>query len=108
MTHFLNVVFPINLVQNIMTTGLIAYKIWSQYRESRESGLTVPSGLNLLRIVRIIVESALIYTVEMFALIILFYKAHAGIVVVQYILPPSIGETARPPASIHVTLTSNR
>ncbi|KAH6906837.1 hypothetical protein BKA70DRAFT_1428934 [Coprinopsis sp. MPI-PUGE-AT-0042] len=27
----------------------------------------------------------------MFVLIILYYKAHAGIVVVQYILPPSIG-----------------
>lgn len=92
MTHFLNVVFPINLIQNIMTTGLIAYKIWAQYRESRASGLMMSSSLSLLSVVRIIVESALIYTVEMLALIILYYKAHAGIVVVQYILPPSIGE----------------
>ncbi|KAG2008348.1 hypothetical protein CC2G_013787 [Coprinopsis cinerea AmutBmut pab1-1] len=91
MTHFLNVIFPVNLIQNVLTTGLIAFKIWKQYRDTRSAGLLLTSTSELLTIIRIIVESALIYTIETFAMIILYYKNHPGLVIVQHMLNPSIG-----------------
>ncbi|TFK28529.1 hypothetical protein FA15DRAFT_685307 [Coprinopsis marcescibilis] len=91
MTHFLNVIFPVNLIQNILTTGLIAFKVWKQHRETRASGLMLGSNIDLITVLRIVVESALIYTVEMFVMIIMFYRAHPGLVIVQHLLTPSIG-----------------
>lgn len=54
------------------------------------------SNNDLLTIVRIIVESAAIYTIETTVMIILFYKEHPGLVIVQHLLAPSIGKVSFP------------
>ncbi|KAF6764257.1 hypothetical protein DFP72DRAFT_871312 [Ephemerocybe angulata] len=88
-----NLTFPLNMAQNVLTTGLIAYKIYMQHRASRASGLQLSSAVNLVTIVRIIVESAMVYTIVTAIIIILFFVHHPAVVVPQYALPPSIGES---------------
>lgn len=89
---FLAAIFPINLAQNVMTTALIAFRIWRHHQEAQLSGLSMsPSTINFLFIIRIVVESASIYTIETLVMIVLFYTAHPGLIIVQHILSPSIG-----------------
>src|SRR4051794_8715820 len=63
-------IYPINLAQNTLTTGLITFKIYQQHRRSSAAGVRAP-GLSLVDIMRIFVESALLYTIECLLLIIL-------------------------------------
>ncbi|KAJ2913611.1 hypothetical protein MD484_g6800, partial [Candolleomyces efflorescens] len=89
---FIQMVYPINLAQNITTTSLIAYRIWSQHYKARESGLfKVAAGMNLLTVVRIIIESALIFTVQQLILLILLELDHPAQVILHATLVPSMG-----------------
>ena len=88
---FLNLIYPVNLAQNILTTGLIAVKIWRQHLVSRASGLYLASNWNLLTILRIIVESALVYTVQQVVLCVLYFLRHPAQVIIHATLVPSIG-----------------
>ncbi|TFK25796.1 hypothetical protein FA15DRAFT_617035 [Coprinopsis marcescibilis] len=91
MEPFMKVIFPVNLAQNLITTGLIAYKIYKQHRETRASGLVLASTVDLFTIARIVVESAAVYTFEVFIMIILFYMTHPGLVVIQHMIVPTMG-----------------
>lgn len=83
--------FPLNLAQNVLTTSLIAWKIYMQHRETMRSGLQLSAGLDLVGVIRIIVESAMVYTVETLIIIVLFFLNHPAVVIVQHALPPSTG-----------------
>ncbi|KAJ2921391.1 hypothetical protein H1R20_g15706, partial [Candolleomyces eurysporus] len=91
MNRILKITFPLNLAQNILTTGLITYRIWSTQRKSRRAGIDTTSNLSLNKVVRIIIESAMIYTVEMFLMTVLFYIGHPSMTIVQHASIPSIG-----------------
>ncbi|KAF5315867.1 hypothetical protein D9611_004942 [Ephemerocybe angulata] len=91
MGHIFKSISPVNIVLNCLTTGMIAYRIWRQREESRKVGLSVTSGMDLLTAVRIVIESALIYTLEMFLSIILFTVGHPSVLVVHHTLAPTIG-----------------
>ncbi|RXW25596.1 hypothetical protein EST38_g217 [Candolleomyces aberdarensis] len=84
-------VYPINFAQNVLTTGLIAYKIFRQHRTSRSIGLTVSHRISLIDVMRIIVESALLYTFELLLLIILSFLKSPVQYVVQAAIIPSVG-----------------
>ncbi|TFK29635.1 hypothetical protein FA15DRAFT_731794 [Coprinopsis marcescibilis] len=88
---FLNATFPLNFAQNVLTTGLITYKIWEQHRASRRAGIISSSGLTLLDVIRILTESASVYTTQMFILMILFAINHPAQIIVQHALVPSTG-----------------
>lgn len=88
----LNAIYPISLIQNVITTGLIALKIWNQHRQSSASGVVDRSSrLSLIKIMRIIVESAMVYTVQLFILIILYFRNDTFQYIVQAAIVPSIG-----------------
>jgi hypothetical protein len=90
--RLLNTVYPLAFVQNFMTTGLIILKIFLQHRASRKAGVVdVGSKLGPMRIVRIIVESAAIYTIQSLILIILYFMGDNFQYVVQAAIIPSIG-----------------
>ncbi|RXW21549.1 hypothetical protein EST38_g4296 [Candolleomyces aberdarensis] len=91
MKRLFNVTYPLNFVQNVLTTGFIAYRIYTQYRASKAAHDSISSKLNFIAIMRIIVESALIYTVQMLLLIILWYTGSPALVIVQHAIAPSIG-----------------
>lgn len=96
MQLFLNVTFPLNLLQNVLTTGLIAIRIWSQHRQTVQAGVKFVSAggaLSLLMVLRIVVESAMIYTIQMLIITILWYLGHPAIVIVQHATLPSIGSS---------------
>ncbi|PPQ65508.1 hypothetical protein CVT24_010804 [Panaeolus cyanescens] len=85
-------VYPLIFAQNVLTTGLLAYKIWSQHRESVAHGVAPSSdGLTLAYVARIIIESAIVYTLELLVTIVLITIRHpaAGMVIVCMV--PSIG-----------------
>ncbi|TEB19678.1 hypothetical protein FA13DRAFT_1802004 [Coprinellus micaceus] len=70
----LNMAFPVNIAQSCLVTGLIAFRIWRQHRVSRAAGLSEHgAGLGLLTIIRIIVESTMIFTIQLVVLCILSY-----------------------------------
>jgi hypothetical protein len=76
---------------NFLTTSLIAYAILRQHFESVETGITFASGFSLVYVVRVVVENALIYTLQMLVISILYELKHPSIIVFQTTCTPSIG-----------------
>ncbi|RXW22640.1 hypothetical protein EST38_g3200 [Candolleomyces aberdarensis] len=89
---FLDMCYPLHLAQNLLTTGLIAFKIWEQHHRSFKSGVRAYSGITLIYIIRIIIESAMIYTLQMLILVVLFRVRHRAMVIFQTTLAPSASE----------------
>ena len=85
--------YPINLAQNVLTTSLIIWKILKQFQLSSSTGLVNMNRISLITVTRIMVESALIYTVELTFVIILHFMNSPGQFIVLAALPPSIGES---------------
>lgn len=89
----MNTIYALAFVQNVMTTGLIAWRIWRQEKESVNVGIhSADSRSSLLPIVRIIIESAMIYVVELLVLIILYALKHNAQFVVQEAVVPTVGK----------------
>ncbi|KAF9559967.1 hypothetical protein CPC08DRAFT_708439 [Agrocybe pediades] len=84
-------IYPFAFAQNTITTGMIAFKIWRQHRSSTELGVHNHSPLDLIGVMRIVVESAMIYTLQLLILIILFPLHHNAQLIVQCAIVPSIG-----------------
>lgn len=81
------------LSQNSLTTALIVLKIYKQHQVSTSHGIVDrTSKLSLIRILRIIIESAMLYTIQLTILIILYYTNNNAKVIVQYAIVPSVGE----------------
>ncbi|KAF9559966.1 hypothetical protein CPC08DRAFT_497340 [Agrocybe pediades] len=89
----LDCIYPLAFAQNFITTVFIALKIWAQHRMSKSSGVVDRSSrLSLMRILRIVVESAMVYTVQLLILIILqFSNTNSFQVVFQAAIIPSTG-----------------
>ncbi|TFK18278.1 hypothetical protein FA15DRAFT_675398 [Coprinopsis marcescibilis] len=91
MKPFFNLIYPVNIAQSCITTGLIAFKLWSQHRATRRAGLQISVGVNLVTVIRIIVESAAIFTVQQIILMGFFYAGHSGHLFLHGTLMPCIG-----------------
>jgi hypothetical protein len=90
-------IFPLSFVQNFMTTSLIILKIFLQHCASKKAGIVhVGSTLSMIRVVRIIIECAAIYTIELFVNIILYFCRDNWQFVIQAAINPSIGEIFSP------------
>jgi len=85
-------VYPISFAQNTITTGLIAFKIWQQHRISSSAGARNASSITLPKVLMIVIESAMIYTLQQLALIILYFLGSNGQYIVCGAIAPSIGE----------------
>ncbi|KAF6744163.1 hypothetical protein DFP72DRAFT_87940 [Ephemerocybe angulata] len=89
---FVNLAYPLPFAQNILTTGLITWKIIRQHRRSQSSGLvTAPTNMSLLTVARIIVESAMLYTLLLLIMIILYFDGNPVQFTIRGSLIPSIG-----------------
>ncbi|KAH6871381.1 hypothetical protein BKA70DRAFT_1210358 [Coprinopsis sp. MPI-PUGE-AT-0042] len=87
----MNAVFPLYLAQNTLTTGLIVYKIWLQHRQTKAAGIVSLNTPTLLSVIRIVIESAGIYTLAILLVAVLRALDHPGRFVVQYINAPLAG-----------------
>ncbi|EAU86906.2 hypothetical protein CC1G_10797 [Coprinopsis cinerea okayama7 len=84
--------YPLAFIQNFLTTGLITYKLWAQYRESVKAGVIAYGGpVRIITVMRIVIESAALYTVELMVIIPLFFVNHPAQFVIQSALVPSVG-----------------
>ncbi|KIM81512.1 hypothetical protein PILCRDRAFT_821298 [Piloderma croceum F 1598] len=88
LVHWMDTIYALAFVQNTMTTGMIAYRIWQQDRKSQ--GL-VSSSLSLIVTIRIIVESALVYVLNVLILIILYALNSNGQFIAQEAIVPVCG-----------------
>ncbi|PPQ74298.1 hypothetical protein CVT24_001334 [Panaeolus cyanescens] len=84
-------VYPLVLAQNIITTGLLCYKIWAQHRSSIENGAIQNNGLSLGYFSQMIIESAMIYTVVLFVVVVLGAIDHPAKTLVTFSLVPTSG-----------------
>ncbi|KAH6885058.1 hypothetical protein BKA70DRAFT_1574536 [Coprinopsis sp. MPI-PUGE-AT-0042] len=79
------------LLQTTLTTSLIAWKIWSQSRRNTIVGLAPLHVPRLLSIMRIIVESAVIYTMGMLVMLVLLALDHPARIAVHSCMIPITG-----------------
>jgi len=92
LVHWMNTIYALALVQNTMTTGLIAWRIWRQERASAVIGVqSSTSRSSLIPIVRIVIESAALYVLEMIVLIVLYTLNNNGQFVLQEAAVPTVG-----------------
>jgi hypothetical protein len=89
LARWIDPIYTINFIQNMMTTCLIVYRIWQQDRKSRN---IISSSFRLAVILRIIVESASLYLLNILILIILYACNSNGQFVAQAALVPVCGE----------------
>jgi hypothetical protein len=90
--RLLHSIYPLAFVENFLTTGLIILKIYLQHRASKQAGVrNVGSTLGLMRIIRIIVESAALYTIQLLVLNIFTIMENNFQFVIQPAIIPSIG-----------------
>ncbi|KAH6874516.1 hypothetical protein BKA70DRAFT_1577211 [Coprinopsis sp. MPI-PUGE-AT-0042] len=87
----MNAVFPLYLAQNILTTGLIVYKIWLQHRQTKAAGIVSLNTPTLRSVIRIVIESAGIYTLAILLVAVLRALDHPGRFIAQYINAPLAG-----------------
>jgi len=89
-----NSIYPLAFAQNFITTSLMIIKILLQHRVSRKAGVVdIGSKLSLIRVVRIVIESAAIYTIQILLLVILYFRRDSFQFAVQAAVTPSIGIT---------------
>jgi len=89
---WLATVYPISFSQNTITTGMIAFKIWKQHRASAMAGIAYnSSSLSLIDLFRIIIESAMIYTLQQLVLIILYPSNNNAQYIMDAAIIPSVG-----------------
>ncbi|KAF8890965.1 hypothetical protein BD779DRAFT_1438076 [Infundibulicybe gibba] len=92
LVHWINIIYALAFVQNSITTGLIAWKIWHQERHFVALGMrSLNPRASLFPILRIIVESASIYLLELLVLIILYALKHNGQFVLEEAVVPTVG-----------------
>ncbi|EAU89836.2 hypothetical protein CC1G_06988 [Coprinopsis cinerea okayama7 len=91
MQPLFNTTFPLHLAQNVLTTFLIAYKIWMEHQKVKRIGIAVVGGMNLMSVIRIFIESAALYTIEMLLAVIFFFARHPAQVIFQHALIPTTG-----------------
>jgi hypothetical protein len=91
---WMSTIYPLVFAQNIITTGLIAFKIWTQHRISTANGvIDTSTRLSLINVLRILIESAAIYTFQVLVLLILYPMENNAQYIVQSAVIPSIGKT---------------
>ena len=76
---------------NLLTTGLVAYAILRQHFQSVGAGARAASGFSLVYVARVVVESALVYTLQMLCLSIVYQFMHPTVAIFQNTLAPSVG-----------------
>ncbi|PPQ65507.1 hypothetical protein CVT24_010803 [Panaeolus cyanescens] len=85
-------IFPLVFAQNVLTTGLLSYKIWAQHRKSLAHGIINTGGGHTLGwIACIMIEAAMLYTIELLIVIILNSLNHPATGMVVICMVPTIG-----------------
>ncbi|KAJ2928186.1 hypothetical protein H1R20_g8906, partial [Candolleomyces eurysporus] len=87
----LHMCYPVSFAVNFLTTGLIAFAILRQHHKSTVTGITFATGFSLFYVARVVVESALIYTLQILVLSILHQLKHPAVIIFQCTLTPSVG-----------------
>ncbi len=96
LVHWMSTIYAVAFVQNSLTSGLIAFRLWRHERHATpigmRSGSTDGSQTSLMPIMRIIIESAGIYVVVVLILIILYAIDSNAQYIVQETFVPIVGE----------------
>ena len=88
---FWSITLLVYLVQNVLTSGLIVFKIWSQCRRARETRMRSLFSPDLHAVMRMVIESAAIYTTLMATALVLLFMEHPMRFMVYMIQTPLTG-----------------
>ena len=83
--------YPLALAQNMVSTGLIIWRVWAQHRMSQTVGLQVVNGVSLLEVIAIMLESASAYTVQLILVNIGEFVGHPIRFIAQATTVPTAG-----------------
>lgn len=99
LVHWMSTIYAVAFVQNTLTSGLIAFRLWRHERIANRIGgrsdSTDGSQTSLMPVMRIIVESAGIYVVVVLILIILYAIDSNAQYIVQEAFVPIVGTSSR-------------
>jgi len=106
LVHWMNTIYAVALIQNTLTTGLVAYRLWCQEMSTRAVGFLSSKSerSSLMPIVWIIIESAAIYVLELVVLLILYSLKHNAQFIVQEAVVPTVGKCFKLSTSLHTKL----
>ncbi|KAG2365239.1 hypothetical protein BDR07DRAFT_1399556 [Suillus spraguei] len=88
--HWASAFTPLTLATNLLSSGLIAYHIW---KIERNVSAVRSKKSTMMPIVRILVDSAVLYTVMLFILLVCFICSNNGEYVIADMLIPTISIT---------------
>ncbi len=103
--HWVDTTYALALLQILITTGLIAYRIRSQEVSSKVVRVTPARGLlgrgsGLMPIVLIAVDSAVFYALITFAAVILYASKSDAQFLLREAVIPTAGEYLEPPVNV--------
>ncbi|KAG1729894.1 hypothetical protein EDB19DRAFT_1897124 [Suillus lakei] len=81
------VLFALTLATNLITSGLLAYRIWTI--ESKVSAIRATNG-TLMPIVRVLVDAAIVYSTVLFVMLICFLCSNNAQFIIQDMTMPII------------------
>lgn len=88
-------IYPLAFFQCVITTGLIVFRTLRQHHLSTGAGIRPShSRYSLLTVTRVIVESAMVYTLELFIATVLYILKHNAQVILQSMVVPTVGKCA--------------
>jgi len=95
LVHWMSTIYAVAFVQNTLTSGLIAFRLWFHERRTvlagMRSGSSDGSQTSLMPVMRIVVESAGLYVVVVLILIILYAIDSNAQYIVQEAFVPIVG-----------------
>ncbi|KAF9049040.1 hypothetical protein BJ165DRAFT_1402872 [Panaeolus papilionaceus] len=85
-------VFPLAFAQNVITTALLTYKTYSTHRVSRKNGATntTPGAIRLGSLSWMLIETAMLYTLELLVMIVLNAIRHPATTIASVLLVPTL------------------
>ncbi|KAH6885079.1 hypothetical protein BKA70DRAFT_1574548 [Coprinopsis sp. MPI-PUGE-AT-0042] len=87
----LRIIFPLYFTQNVLTTGLILFRIWHHRRGMINAGVASLNTPSLIALMRAVVESAAVHTAGLLVILVLRFLDRPGWYIGLLILHPTTG-----------------
>ncbi|KAF9048981.1 hypothetical protein BJ165DRAFT_1402820 [Panaeolus papilionaceus] len=86
-------VFPLVFAQNVITTSLLMYKIYSTHRTSCKNSTAnaTPGAMALGSLLWMLIETAMLYTLQLLVMIVLGALRHPAKAIASVLLVPTLG-----------------
>ncbi|TFK69267.1 hypothetical protein BDN72DRAFT_621872 [Pluteus cervinus] len=84
-------IYPLSLAQNLVTSTLIIIRLLPRFQQSRRLKQSNRIGVKVVHAIRIVFESAVLYTLELFVIVVLLLCRHNGAYILLGMVVPTVG-----------------